>query len=165
MCSYLNSPSRRHISKFQVNRLNSCRVKAFCAEVVGILLIEKFVFKKSWNFRQKTLFICDAIWELRNHSQSRKSRFQDIDKKGVRWDLEGPISSGYLAHCSHVFFMSIRIGFSASYSMLSWSFVTPTSLAKLFINPEFCQCPLRRLCQLQIFWYLQQTACFCCISL
>ncbi len=58
-------------------------------------------------------------------------------KKGVvRWDFEGPISSGYLAHCSHPFFMSIRIGFSASYSMLSRSFVTPTSLARLFINPE-----------------------------
>ncbi len=43
-------------------------------------------------------------------------------KKGVvRWDLEGPISSGYLAHCSHTFFMSIRIDFSASYSMLSQS--------------------------------------------
>ncbi len=26
-------------------------------------------------------------------------------KKGVvRWDLEGPISSGYLAHCSHLLF-------------------------------------------------------------
>ncbi len=51
-----------------------------------------------------------------------------------------------------------------SYSMLSQSLVTQTSLARLFINPEFCQCPLRRSCQLQLFWYLQQTACFCCIS-
>ncbi len=33
----------------------------------------------------------------------------------VRWDLEGPISSGYLAHCSHPFFMSNSIEFSASY--------------------------------------------------
>ncbi len=73
-------------------------------------------------------------------------------KKGVvRWDLEGPISSGYLAHCSHPFFTSIRIEFSASYSMLSQSLVTPTSLDRLFINPEFCQCPLRRSCQLQLF--------------
>ncbi len=83
-------------------------------------------------------------------------------KKGVvRWDLEGPISSGYLVHCSHPFFMSIRIEFLASYSMLSRSFMTPTWLARLFINPEFCQCPLR----CSWFWYLQQTACFCCISL
>ncbi len=87
-------------------------------------------------------------------------------KKGVvRWDLEGPISSGYLTHCSHPFFMSIHIEFSASFSMLSRSFVIPTSLARLFINSEFCQCPLRRPCQLQLFWYLQQTAYFCCISL
>ncbi len=45
-------------------------------------------------------------------------------KKGVvRWDLEGPKSSGHLAHCSHPFFMSICIEFSASYSVLSQSFV------------------------------------------
>ncbi len=87
-------------------------------------------------------------------------------KKGVvMWDLEGRISWGYLAHCSHPFFMSLCIEFLASYSMLSSSFVTLASLAGLFINPEFCQCPLRRSCQLQLFWYLQQTACFCCISL
>ncbi len=60
-------------------------------------------------------------------------------KKGVvRWDLESPIGS-----------WSFR--FSASYSMLSQSLVTPTSLARLFINPEFCQCPLRCSCQLQLF--------------
>ncbi len=58
-------------------------------------------------------------------------------KKGVRWDLESLISSGYLAHCSHLFFMRIRIEFSVSYSTLSQSLVTPTSLARLFINPEF----------------------------
>ncbi len=69
----------------------------------------------------------------------------------VRWDLEEPISSGYLAHCSHPFFISIRIEFSASYCMLSQRLVTSTLLAKLFINPEFCQCPLRRSCQLQLF--------------
>ncbi len=40
-----------------------------------------------------------------------------------------------------------------------------TDLARLFIKPEFCQCPLRRSCQLQLFWYQQQTVCFCCISL
>ncbi len=56
--------------------------------------------------------------------------------------------------------MSIRIEFLASCSRLSQSLVTLTSLAKLFINPEFCQCPLRRSYQLQLFWYLQQTACF-----
>ncbi len=88
-----------------------------------------------------------------------------VEKKGVvRWDL-GPISSGYLAHCSHPFFMSIYVEFSGSYSMLSQSLVTPTSLARLFINPEFCQCPLRCWCQLQLFWYLQQTACICYFSL
>ncbi len=37
----------------------------------------------------------------------------------VRWDLESHISSDYLAHCSHPFFMSIRIELSASYSLLS----------------------------------------------
>ncbi len=37
------------------------------------------------------------------------------------WDLEGSISSGYLADCSHLFFTSIPIEFSASYSMLSQS--------------------------------------------
>ncbi len=65
---------------------------------------------------------------------------------------------------THSFFMSIRIEFSASYYVLSRSIVTPTSLARLFMNPEFCQCALRRSCQLQLFSYLQQTACFCCIS-
>ncbi len=35
-------------------------------------------------------------------------------KKGVtKWNLEGPVNSGYLAHCSHPFFMSIYIEFSA----------------------------------------------------
>ncbi len=33
-------------------------------------------------------------------------------------------------------------------------------VARLFIKPQFCQCPLKRSCQLQLFWYLQQTACF-----
>ncbi len=60
----------------------------------------------------------------------------------MRWDFEGSISSSYLALCSQPFFMSIRIEFLASYSMLSQSPVTLTSLARLFINPEFCQCPL-----------------------
>ncbi len=72
-------------------------------------------------------------------------------KKSVTWDLEGPISSGYLAQCSRPFFLSIRIEFSAFYSMLSQSRATPTSLAGLFINPEVCQCPLRRSRQLQLF--------------
>ncbi len=36
-------------------------------------------------------------------------------------------------------------------SMLSQSLVIPTSLARLFINPEFCQCPLMRLCQFSYF--------------
>ncbi len=58
-----------------------------------------------------------------------------IKKCAKKWDLEGPITSGYLAHCSHPFFMSIRLEFSASYSMLCQSLVTPISLAKLFINP------------------------------
>ncbi len=46
----------------------------------------------------------------------------------------GPISSDYLAYCSHPVFMSIRKEFSASYSMLSQSLVTPNSLARFFIN-------------------------------
>ncbi len=69
----------------------------------------------------------------------------------MRWDLEGPISWGYLAHCSHLFFMSIRIEFLASYSMLFQSVVTQTSLDRLYKNTEFCQCLLRRSCQLQLF--------------
>ncbi len=100
-----------------------------------------------------------------NQSSHWLSTELDIKKSVVRGDFEGPISSGYLAHCSHPFSMSIRIEFLASYSMLSRSLVTLTSLARLFINPEFCQCPQRRLCQLQLFWYLQQIACFCCIGL
>ncbi len=31
----------------------------------------------------------------------------------MRWDLEGPISSGYFDDYSHPFFMNIRIEFSA----------------------------------------------------
>ncbi len=65
--------------------------------------------------------------------------------------LRGPISSSYLARCSHPFFMSIHIDLLASYSMRSQNFVTPTSLARLFINPEFCQCPLRRSCHYSYF--------------
>ncbi len=49
--------------------------------------------------------------------------------------------------------------------MLSQSFLTSTSLAKLSINPEFCQPPVSCSCQVQIFWYLQQTACLYYISL
>ncbi len=73
-----------------------------------------------------------------------------VKKSAMKWDLRGTISSGYFAHCSHPFFMSICVEFSASYSMLSSGLVTPTSLARLFINPEFCQCPLRRICQTAI---------------
>ncbi len=69
-------------------------------------------------------------------------------------DLQGPISSDYLVHCSHPFFMSIRIAFSASYSLLSQSLVTLTSLARLLI--EFCQCPLRRSCQSDCMLLLHQ---------
>ncbi len=32
----------------------------------------------------------------------------NIKKSVLRWNLEGPISSDYLPHCSHPFFMSIR---------------------------------------------------------
>ncbi len=88
-----------------------------------------------------------------------------LNKGTVRWNLGGSISSGYLIYCPLPFFMSIRIEFSASYSILSQSLVTPTLLVWLFINPEFSRCPLRRSCQLQLFWYLPQTACFCYISL
>ncbi len=49
------------------------------------------------------------------YSKSVKSWWNVKKKKGVRWDFEGPVSSGYLAYCSHPFFMSIRIEFSASY--------------------------------------------------
>ncbi len=31
------------------------------------------------------------------------------------WNLQGPINSGYLAHCSHFFFTSIRIVFLVFY--------------------------------------------------
>ncbi len=55
------------------------------------------------------------------------------------WDLGCPISSGYMPHCSHPFFMNISIEFLTSYSVLSQSLVKPISLARLFINPEFCQ--------------------------
>ncbi len=128
---------------------------ALSNSILRVLSDLKFVYYSfsQWNI----LFNRYSLWYL---TKERKK------KKGVvRWELEGSISSGYLAHCSHPFFMSIRIEFSASYSMLSRSFVTPTSLARLFINSEFYQCPLRRSCQLQLFRYLQQTACFCCISL
>ncbi len=53
----------------------------------------------------------------------------------VRWYLKGPVSSDYLAHCSHPFFMSIRIEFLARYSMLSQNLVTRTLLARLFFKP------------------------------
>ncbi len=73
-------------------------------------------------------------------------------KKGVKsWDPKGSITLGYLAHRSRLFFMSILIEFLASHSMLSHSLVTPTSINRLFINHEFCQCPLRLSCQFQIF--------------
>ncbi len=83
----------------------------------------------------------------------RHTELPDNKKKKsvVRWDLEGPLSSGYLDHCSHPFFKSIRIEFLASYSTLSQSLLTPTSLTRLFINPEFCQCPLKRSYRLQLF--------------
>ncbi len=42
----------------------------------------------------------------------------------LRWDLEDPISSGYVTHCSRPFFMSIRIKFFASYTWLSQTLVT-----------------------------------------
>ncbi len=73
-----------------------------------------------------------------HHSQTDSSDSNtDNKKKGVvRWDLEGPISSGYLAHCPHPFSISIPIEFSASYSMitlatkctlqlLNWTFYYP----------------------------------------
>ncbi len=50
------------------------------------------------------------------------------DKGVLRWDHEGTISSDYLAQCPRLVFMSIRIEFSASYTMLSQGFVIPTSL-------------------------------------
>ncbi len=105
--------------------------------------------------------MCLRVWEtkkslaqeVRQTSYISDRRLPTTFKKKsvVRWDLEGPITSGYLAHCSHLFFMSIHIEFSASYSMLSQGLVMPTSLARLFINPELCQCPLRRSCQLSYF--------------
>ncbi len=42
-------------------------------------------------------------------------RYHKKKTGGVRWDLRGPISSAYLAHCSHLFFTSIRIVLLASY--------------------------------------------------
>ncbi len=76
---------------------------------------------------------------MRKNVQSRKvvrkkKKKEKEKEKKVRWDFQGLISSGYLAHCSHSFFMCIRIEFSASYSILSQSLVSPISLARLFIN-------------------------------
>ncbi len=48
---------------------------------------------------------------------------QVLKKDFVRCNLEGPISSSYLAHCPHPFFMSIHIEFLVSYSMLPQSCV------------------------------------------
>ncbi len=64
-------------------------------------------------------------------------------------------------HFSHAFTQC----FWHSISMLSQSLMTSTFLESLFINFKFGQCPRRGSCQLQLFWYLQQTMCFCCISL
>ncbi len=69
--------------------------------LVLIIKISSLSAKSTLIWRQWT----DTSWELKK-------------KKGiVRWDLEGPRSSDYLAHCSHLLFMSIRMEFSASYSM------------------------------------------------
>ncbi len=74
-----------------------------------------------------------------------------IVKKGVvSWDLEGLMSSLFSSLLTHLFHEHLH-RVSASYSMLSQSLVTLTSQARLFINPEFCQCPLRLSCQLQLF--------------
>ncbi len=79
-----------------------------------------------------------------------------LGKRRAVWrDLGGPISSGNLAHWSCFFFTSICIVFSVSYIYAILD-VTLTSLARLFINPEFRQCPLRRLCKLQLFWFLKR---------
>ncbi len=52
-----------------------------------------------------------------NISRVPKETLSTLQKKkdALKWDLRGPISSGYLAHCSHPFFTSICIMFSMSY--------------------------------------------------
>ncbi len=40
---------------------------------------------------------------------------ETFKKSAARWDLGGPISSGYVAHCLHLFFMSILMLFSVFY--------------------------------------------------
>ncbi len=44
-----------------------------------------------------------------------ETEVKNKNKGTVRWDLGDPISSGYLAHCSHLFSTSIRIVLSAFY--------------------------------------------------
>ncbi len=46
--------------------------------------------------------------------------------------------------------------------MLCQRLVIPTSLARLFINPEYCQCPLRRSCQLHTCSRLRASAASAC---
>ncbi len=46
---------------------------------------------------------------------------EQVKRRATRWDPDGPISSGYLAHHSYLFFTSIRIVFLSHTSMLSES--------------------------------------------
>ncbi len=80
-------------------------------------------------------------------SQHRDLGVKVAALKKVLWggNLGCPMSSDYLTHCSRLFFTSICIMFSASYSLLSQGLMTPTSLARSFIDPKFCRCPFEAL--------------------
>ncbi len=120
----------------QRGSVHMCKLQVDILQVQNQELIAGF----SWKYS------CRLFSLLRSYLTEKQ-----IKKRVVRWDLKGLIHSGYVAHCSRPFFKSIRIEFLAFYSMLSQSLVTLTSLEKLFINLEFCQCPLRRSCQLLLF--------------
>ncbi len=91
-----------------------------CTKAVGKVVLR-------WNMRQKNNeFIKDvenvhcsglyrAVHKIANFGIPSTTYYK---KKNVLWGhFEGPISSGYLAHCLQPFFMSIRTEFSVSYAI------------------------------------------------
>ncbi len=111
--------------------------------VMMFLLFDTFFFgNKVWfNLNGQTKAQNYCIWSSEKPQIFWTMLLQPPPPKRVRWDLEGPINPGYLAHCSYQFFISIRIEFLVRPTLCYLSLVTPTLLARLFINPEFCQCP------------------------
>ncbi len=61
-----------------------------------------------------------------------------VPRIAVGWDLGGPISSGYFSPLLTPLFHKHCVVFLMSY-IYTISDVTRTFLARLFINPEFCQ--------------------------